>query len=150
MTNDRCWRFLLVQYIINCVQYRHVHFIFLIDLTHTLGSIISLGDHFHLQLRCLHGISFTDHGSESTVTAEPGISGNQQIAKVDGVGDIPLQPVASTKLRIYSIAFEINTAWKLSPYFIPWQIPAAIAYTFFSTAAYSIPVTSLQKEFFKY
>ena len=93
MTNDRCRRFLLVQYIINSVQYRHVHFIFLVDLTHTLGSIISLGYHFHLQLRCLHGISFTDHGSESTVTAEPGISGNQQIAKVDGVGDIPLQPV---------------------------------------------------------
>ena len=40
-------------------------------------------------------------------------------------------------------ALDINTAWKLSPYFRPLQIPAAMAYTFFSTELYSIPATSL-------
>ena len=33
---------------------------------------------------------------------------------------------------------------------MPWQIPATMAYTFFNTEAYSIPVTSLQQELFRY
>src|SRR5699024_7709887 len=57
---------------------------------------------------------------------------------------------ALRKLRISSIALQMKTARKLSPYFIPWQIPATMAYTFFNTEAYSIPVTSLQQELFRY
>ena len=37
---------------------------------------------------------------------------------------------------------DISTAWKLSPYFSPLQMPAAMAYTFLSTELYSMPATS--------
>ena len=36
----------------------------------------------------------------------------------------------------------MSTAWKLSPNFSPLQMPAAMAYTFFSTDEYSMPTTS--------
>ncbi len=40
------------------------------------------------------------------------------------------------------MALEIKTLWKLSPYPKPDAIPAAMAYTFFKTAAYSVPIIS--------
>ncbi len=48
------------------------------------------------------------------------------------------------KRYISCTAFDMSTAWKLSPYFNPPQIPAAMAYTFFKTEEYSMPMTSLE------
>ena len=46
------------------------------------------------------------------------------------------------KRDISWMAFDMSTAWKLSPNFRPLQMPAAMAYTFFSTDEYSMPTTS--------
>ena len=50
------------------------------------------------------------------------------------------------KRFISCMALDMSTAWKLSPYFSPLQMPAAMAYTFLSTEPYSIPATSLLTE----
>ena len=54
------------------------------------------------------------------------------------------------KRFISCTALDISTAWKLSPYFSPLQMPAAMAYTFFSTEPYSMPATSLLTDVLMY
>lgn len=52
------------------VENRHIHFVPLVEFVDTLCTIITFGDHLHLQLSRLDGIAFSDHRAERAVAAE--------------------------------------------------------------------------------
>src|SRR5690606_4421956 len=58
-------------------------------LLNTIRRIISLRDHIHLQLGRPDRISFADHITKCTVSAELRIDGNQQIAEIGRLVDLP-------------------------------------------------------------
>ena len=54
----------------------------LVQFLDTLGTIVPFCNHFHLYLRTLYGVSFTNHGTEDTVAAESGVSCHQQVTQI--------------------------------------------------------------------
>ena len=64
----------LVEDIVDGIEDRHIDMEVAVDLLHTFGSEIALGNHFHFYLRTLHTISFSNHRAESAVTREIGVA----------------------------------------------------------------------------
>ena len=53
----------------------------------TFSTIVAFGNHFHFYLCAFHGVAFTDHGTEHTVTAEIGVGCYEQVAQVSRIVD---------------------------------------------------------------
>ena len=63
--------------------------IVLVNVFHAFGSVESFCNHFHFDLGAFYAVSFSDHGSEYSVSAEVGITCYKQVAQINRVNDIP-------------------------------------------------------------
>ena len=99
-----------------------------VDVLHAFGAVISFGYHFHFYLRAFHTVTLAYHGAEHPVAAEVGISRDEEVAQIDRIDDIPFDGCTTLRKRFISCAaLDMMTDWKLSPYFRPLQMPAAMA-----------------------
>lgn len=61
-----------------------------------LSSIVALSYHVHLHLCGTYAVALTDHIPEGAVTAEAGVSGDEEVAEIDGLGDISANEMDGT------------------------------------------------------
>ena len=83
-------QYLFVKYIINALQYGHVHLVVLVYFVDTLRAEISFGNHFHLHFGGAYRVSPAYHGAEVVIPAESGVGGYQQVAQINRVADVPV------------------------------------------------------------
>lgn len=66
----------------------HINLIAKVDQVDALSGIVALSYHVHLHLCGADAVALTDHIPEGAVTAEARVSGDEEIAEIDGLGDI--------------------------------------------------------------
>ena len=117
-----------VEDIIYGVQNRHVDMEALVDVLHTFGAVIPSAIISISICAAFHTVPLAYHGTEHPVATEVGISRDEKVAQIDRI--MIFRSMGCTILRkrfISCAALDMMTDWKLSPYFRPLQIPAAMA-----------------------
>ena len=115
-----------VEYVINGIEYGHIDMQMAVFLLHAFCSEESFRNHFHLYLRALHTVSLANHCSEGAVAREFGVACHKQVAQINGVIDAAFNRIDGCK-EARHLLHGVSTAWKLSPYFNPLQMPEAMA-----------------------
>ena len=67
----------------------------------TFGAVITFGNHFHFYLCAFHGVAFTNHGTEHTVTAEIGVCRYEQVAQISRIVDGTLYRVNGVQQTVH-------------------------------------------------
>ena len=88
----------LVQYIIYGIEDGHVDMAVAVNLLHTLGAEIALGNHLHLNLGTLDAVALANHGAEGAVAREVGVARDEEVAHIDAVGNVALE---RTSVRLF-------------------------------------------------
>ena len=81
-------QYFFVEYIINTLQYGHVHLVSFVYFVNALRAEISFGNHFHFHFCGTDGVTTSYHGTEIVIAAEPGIGGNQKVSQIYRVADV--------------------------------------------------------------
>lgn len=66
----------------------HIHLVAKVDQVDALSGIVAFCYHVHLHLCGTDAVALTDYVPEGAVTAKAGVSGDEKVAEIDGLGDV--------------------------------------------------------------